>query len=297
MSNSSSASPAEISPPLSFKEFEDLIRNIERFYALGDRLSQAIEQQSYEFLIQEASMAFTKASMTLLGFLRFIPSSQFFAKERESIIDLSSACVMARQVLEDVLSFLYLSEPNLTTEEKDFREAVWRYHGLGESIEAAEFLETVAWSNPDLPATREFRKKKQAELIQNPLLAAVEKNLRGRIREGDKNQVVYDSEILDRRGIITSRYDLPRKVLSNFVHFSGFSHHLIRETNSDWQKSWPEFLMPSLSVAAFFAEGLKAFVEAFPQTESLLVDREHKLVENYRGWLRDRRAQPKIEAP
>jgi hypothetical protein len=293
MSNSPSAWPSNIPPPSSFKEFDDLIKNIERFYALGSRLSQAIEQQPCEFLIQEASMAFTKALMTLLGFLRFIPSSQFHAKEGESIIDLSSACVMARQVHEDVLSFLYLSEPNLTKEEKDFRESVWRYHGLGESIEAAEFLETVAWSNPDLPATRELREKCRARLIQNPLLAAVEKNLRGRIREGDKNQVVYDSEILDRRGIIRSRYELPRKVLSNFVHFSGFSHHLILETNSDWQKSWPEFLMPSLSVAAFIAEGLKAFVETFPQTESLLVDREQKLVENYRAWLRDKRAQPK----
>lgn len=41
--------------------------------------------------------------------------------------------------------------------------------------------------------------------------------------------------------------------------------------------------MPSLSVAAFIAEGLKAFVETFPQTEPLLVDSEQKQIENYRG--------------
>ena len=35
---------------------------------------------------------------------------------RESLVDLSSAAVMARQVLEDVLSLLYLSEPNLSKE-------------------------------------------------------------------------------------------------------------------------------------------------------------------------------------
>jgi len=69
-------------------------------------------------------MAFAKALMSLLGFLRFIPSSWFFAKEGESIIDLSSASVMARQVLEDVLMFLYLSEPNLPTEQKEFRALV-----------------------------------------------------------------------------------------------------------------------------------------------------------------------------
>ena len=68
--------------PLSFSEFEDLIKNIERFYALGSRLSQAIEKQPCEYLIQEASMAFTKALMSLVGFLRFIPSSELHARRQ-----------------------------------------------------------------------------------------------------------------------------------------------------------------------------------------------------------------------
>jgi hypothetical protein len=73
----------------------------------------------------------------------------------------------------------------------------------------------------------------------------------------------------------------------------GFSHHLILETESDWRKSWREFFMPTLSAAAFIAEALKVFVETFPETKSLLIDREQTLIENYRGWLRDKRAQPK----
>jgi hypothetical protein len=51
--------------------------------------------------------------------------------------------------------------------------------------------------------------------------------------------------------------------------------------------------MPTLSAAAFIAEALKVFVETFPETKSLLIDREQTLIENYRGWLRDKRAQPK----
>jgi len=54
---------------------------------------------------------------------------------------------MARQVIEDTLTFLYLSEPNLTAAEKQFRQLVWQFHGLTESIESAEFAEL---SNPDL---------------------------------------------------------------------------------------------------------------------------------------------------
>jgi hypothetical protein len=137
--------------PISFDEFGDLIINIERFYAVGHRLSDAIARQSCEYLIREASMAFSKTLMGLVGFLRFIPSSKMHAKEGEQIVDLSSASVMARQVLEDTLTFLYLSEPNLTPEQKLFRQLVWQFHGLTESIESAEFAEP---SNPDLPATR-----------------------------------------------------------------------------------------------------------------------------------------------
>lgn len=65
MSNSPSESLSKIWPPLTFKEFEDLVKNTERFYVLGCRLSEAIEKESCEYLIQEASMAFTKDLMSL----------------------------------------------------------------------------------------------------------------------------------------------------------------------------------------------------------------------------------------
>jgi hypothetical protein len=94
-------------------------------------------------------MAFTKTMLSLLGFLRFIPSSRFHAKEGEPVIDLSSASVMARQVMEDAISLFYLSEQGLTQKQKGFREAAWRYHGLMEVIRSAEFGDK---SHPDLPA-------------------------------------------------------------------------------------------------------------------------------------------------
>jgi hypothetical protein len=78
--------------------------------------------------------------MSVQAFLRFIPSSRFHAKEVEFAIDLSSASVIARQVMEDAISFFYLSEPGLTKEEKRFRELVWRFHGATEAIDSAAFM-------------------------------------------------------------------------------------------------------------------------------------------------------------
>jgi hypothetical protein len=139
----------------------------------------------------------------------------------------------------------------------------------------------------------ETLEKARALLIKNPLLADVMDHLRKRIRDGEKNRVVHDNKVLERREIITRRYWLPYKVFSNFTHFSAFSHSWILETNGDWQKCWPEFFMATLSVAALMAEGLETFTETFPETAQLLSDRERQLITNYRSWLRDKNAAPK----
>jgi len=117
-------SKSSASPPFSFRQFNKVIFGIELLYALGRRVSEATVSQACEFLIQEASMAFVKTLMSVQAFLRFIPSSRFHAKEVEFAIDLSSASVMARQVMEDAISFFYLSQPKLTKEEKQVRQFV-----------------------------------------------------------------------------------------------------------------------------------------------------------------------------
>ena len=68
-------------------------------------------------------MAFVKTMMSVFGFLRFIPASRFSGNVGETVTDLSSASVIGRQVLEDTISFFYLSEPNLTPQEKCLRLA------------------------------------------------------------------------------------------------------------------------------------------------------------------------------
>ncbi len=228
-------------------------------------------------------MAFAKMMMSLLGFLRFVRSSQYHAKEVDVVTDLSSASVMARQVMEDALSFFYLSEPNLTSEEKQFREDVWRFHGATEKMESARYANL---SNRDLtPVAAELQRLKEI-VEKHPMLSAIEGGARGRIKKGDVGHILHDREILQRRGIQTDVYDLGRKVLSNFAHFSTFSHELIMGTDEDWRRSWRSFLTPALYAANFTAEAIEAFLETFPQTRQLLSDVERTLVTNWRAWLR-----------
>jgi hypothetical protein len=107
----------------SMSNFETLVAGIELLYGVGRKLSDAIARQPCEYLVQEASMAFVKTMMSVFGFLRFIPASRFSGNVGETVTDLSSASVIGRQVLEDTISFFYLSEPNLTPQEKCLRLA------------------------------------------------------------------------------------------------------------------------------------------------------------------------------
>lgn len=276
----------QTSSAFSLEQFNNLIAGIELLYALARRLSDAIAKQVCPYLIQEASMAFVKTMMSLQGFLRFIPASRYHAKEGDFAIDLSSASVMARQVIEDIISFFYLSEPGLTKDQKDFRELVWRYHGATEEIEAAGFAGiSNAGLSPRGVECERFRRRFEDEPF-NAMLIAIKRDRRGRIRQGRDNHVLHDHEILERRAIKTDSFDLSRKLLSNFAHFSTFSHQQMMATSADWEKSWRRFLPPSLFVANFTAEVIEAFIETFPQTRPLPTDDERWLIARLREPIR-----------
>jgi hypothetical protein len=79
---------SESSNPFTLEDFKTLITAVEMLYSVGRRLSDSIRDQQCTFLVQEATMAFVKTMMSLLGFLRFIPPSRFFAREVETLTDL-----------------------------------------------------------------------------------------------------------------------------------------------------------------------------------------------------------------
>lgn len=255
------------------------IKGIEAFYGLGRRLCTVVAGSSAEFLIQQAFMAFAKAMMSLEAYLRFVPSSSFYVKTQEQLVDVSSVSVMARQVLEDVLSFLYLSEPSLSPEQKQFRQLVWTYHGCTEWIESQTFRDSL---HPDLPTTRAMCDQARQDLEKNPLLGALKKDWRGRILKGQEGAILHDREILSRRGIQTKHYDLPRKVLSNFAHFSSFSYVLM----NDVKRSELPLFISLLYVARFVAEALEVFLETFPQTRQSVSKTEEDLIAILRAKLR-----------
>ena len=124
-------------PPLSVEQTGALTRGIERLLDFGIGLSKDHEGKPATFLEQQSSIVFAKCLMSLIGFLRFVPPSKYRAKEIVEVVDLSSASVMARQFIEDVVTFFYLSEPGLSDAGLRLRQNIWLLHGVVEAGEAA----------------------------------------------------------------------------------------------------------------------------------------------------------------
>jgi hypothetical protein len=73
-----------------------------------------------DFLLQQASMALVKTIMSLDAYLSFVPYSSTYTNRGAETFDISPISVLARQVMGDVLTFLYLAEAKLSEEEKSF---------------------------------------------------------------------------------------------------------------------------------------------------------------------------------
>jgi hypothetical protein len=193
--------------------------------------------------------------MSLRAYLGFVPSSSYYVQQESHVFGILSASLMGRQILEDVLAFLYLSEPNLSPEEKEFRALVWKYHGATEYIKSQEEQNP---SNSVLPDVREQCAKALQSLERNSLFAALKKSdwrKYDNIKRGTEGYVIRDHEILKRYQIARKNYDLPHRILSNFVHFSGFSFVL---TTKPERMEIPYYIS-ILYLVRFLAEALGAF--------------------------------------
>src|SRR5580692_6657197 len=88
--------------PLTLKQTVALTSEIELLLEYGVSLSQGHTGTPATYLEQQASIAFAKCLMSLIGFLRFVPPSKFWAKEVVEVVDLSSASVIIWRCRPDI---------------------------------------------------------------------------------------------------------------------------------------------------------------------------------------------------
>ena len=136
--------PMSRNHPLTPEQIVALTREIELLLEYGVSLSQGHTGTPATYLEQQASIAFAKCLMSLIGFLRFVPPSKYWAKEVVEVVDLSSSSVMARQFIEDAVVFFYFNERGLSDEELGLRQSIGLFHGIVEAGQAAKLADSEA---------------------------------------------------------------------------------------------------------------------------------------------------------
>jgi hypothetical protein len=210
--------------PLTLEQTVALTREIELLLEYGVSLSQQHTGTPATYLEQQSSIAFAKCLMSLVGFVRFVPPSKYWAKEAIEVVDLSSASVMARQFIEDAVVFFYFNERGLSDEELRLRQNIWLFHGLVEAGEAAKLADPEAPVSTLTPDTLVIREN----IEKHPLFKALGKDkegkdAQGRIKKGRQPLLLSHKEILRRRSISPRAHSFPLKAFSNFVHHQNYN--------------------------------------------------------------------------
>jgi hypothetical protein len=134
--------------------------------------------------------------------LRFIPPSHYYADKVISLIDLSSASMLARQLMHDATTFFYLTEAGITDEELQLRVNVWNYHGV---VEASAAAALAAEASEPQELSPEVKAVVRA-LEESAAFRRLDNNTKGRIRKGQQPLVLSNQDILTRRGISKHAY-------------------------------------------------------------------------------------------
>lgn len=267
--------------PFSLEKLNAVVREIEALLGFAIAISLENASKRGSFFEAQASTIFSKSLMSLIGFLRFIPPSQYYADRKIKVVDLSSASGLARQLMHDAATFFYLTEVGVSDEDLRLRITVWNYHGIVE----AGALAVLAVPESKADGLSPEVKAAIDAMETSPAFQRLEKEVKGRIRKGQQPLVLSNQDVMNRRGISKEAYLFSLKAFSNFVHPSALSILLIEQATAKWEDCYQEFYQVICYVAAYSAELTQAFVESVPECQQI-PPRTKSAIEEYRKLLR-----------
>jgi len=249
--------------------FDQHLRGLEQLLGIANRLSNAAAGPENSYLAYQASLVFCKLALAVLGTLRFIPGSIYFADKGAKAVDLSSASVLARQVLSDTVTFLYLADRNLTQEDREFRGFVWSLQALKQSC---DFLKLNDPTDPAIAQIEPELLKRFEDFEKHPLSQKIDKGIKAQINAGRRALWKTDYDILNGYGLRKKCYDAPFLLFSNFVHASELSANLILQTGAQKEDSFRRFFFGLVNTIPFFAVDIEVLIQCFPACRSHITD-------------------------
>jgi hypothetical protein len=126
----------------------ELQESIDKFRKLTGLAHSCYGSPKHKFNTREeetANQLFLKICLTLDSIDKILPQidQEFF------LFNLSSLWIFARVLMEEQITFTYLFDESLTAEEKDFRLALYLYHGVVENYELLKKANTENFNDDE----------------------------------------------------------------------------------------------------------------------------------------------------
>jgi len=182
--------------------------------------------------IAEGTIIFYKIYLTSIALLKLLPHSCYYSPlPYPELWDLSSVATLTRSLTETYHTFFYIAIEQINDDESNFRRLLWEYHDICQRF---RILNKNPVKSPRIPKIEKSKREHKERLINNTFFKTLSKNLRKKIKDGQKEIYLENIEISKRAGINPDYFSMPFIYCSNHVHTSGFStSHLSSNCNAD----------------------------------------------------------------
>lgn len=180
--------------------------------------------------------------------------------------DLSSACAIARALIESYEALAYISINDITPAEREFRIKLWELHDWQRRI---KMLTQIASKSPEMVTIKNSADVLHTEITQHALFSNCSGNIKYKINKKDAPAFYLSQQERNNvSGINHAFHDTATMALSQYVHTLPMAIHQLMSFRAGNPESLRMCSMPIRYSMAFLAKAISGMTEIFPSKVS-----------------------------
>lgn len=176
--------------------------------------------------------------------------------------DISSACAVARALIESFDALAFVAVESVPDDEREFRVLLWKLHA---EERRQKMLALVGSTLPKVAEVDTAVATLRAALLAHPLFGTCNAGLAKRVAKGDTPPFHLDHAERNRRsGVDHDYYNAAVMFLSAYVHTFPFSVHQLMQFRAGDNESLRLMSIPLQYASGFLAKGIEGMRSVFP---------------------------------
>lgn len=180
--------------------------------------------------------------------------------------DISSACVIARALIESYEALAYISINDITPMEREFRIKLWELHDLQRRI---KMLVQIGSNSPETAGIKNKADSLHEELIQHTLFPSCSKEIKSKINKREAPAFYLSQQKRNEiSGINHAYHNTVTMALSQYVHTFPMAIHQLMNFQAKTPESLHAFSMPIRYSMAYLSKAISGMTKISPNKVS-----------------------------